>query len=101
MAGVIQRARDEGVERGIEQGIARGIERGIEQGIQESIQEVLALRFDAEEAQQLASRIGAIDDVPRLKQLHRAAIQVPSLAAFRDRLEADNGDDAPPKDPMS
>ena len=33
MAGVIQRARDEGVERGIEQGIERGIARGIEQGI--------------------------------------------------------------------
>ena len=81
-----------------QQSIERGIEQGIERGIQESIQEVLALRFDADEAQQLANRIRAIDNVLRLKQLHRAAIQAPSLAAFRDRLEADN---APPKGPMS
>ncbi len=56
-----------------------------QQGIQESIQEVLVPRFDA--ARQLAGRIGAIDEVPRLKQLHRAAIQVPSLEAFRHLLD--------------
>ena len=64
-------------------------EKGIEQGIQESIQEVLALRFQPEDTHQLASRIGLIDDVQRLKQLHRAAIQVPSLEAFRHLLDAD------------
>ena len=37
----------------------------------------------------LAARIGAIDDVPRLKQLHRAAIEAPSLEAFTDLLDAD------------
>ena len=37
----------------------------------------------------LARRIEAIDDVQRLKQLHRAAIQVPSLEAFRHLLDAD------------
>ena len=67
----------------------RAIEQGIEQGIQESIQEVLALRFQPEDTHQLASRIGLIDDVQRLKQLHRAAIQVPSLEAFRHLLDAD------------
>ena len=64
-------------------------EKGIEQGIQESIQEVLALRFQPEDTHQLASRIGLIDDVQRLKRLHRAAIQVPSLEAFRHLLDAD------------
>ncbi len=67
----------------------KAIEQGIEQGIQESIQEVLALRFQPEDTHQLASRIGLIDDVQRLKQLHRAAIQVPSLEAFRHLLDAD------------
>ena len=71
-----------------EEGIKQGIEQGIEQGIQESIQEVLALRFQPEDMHSLASRIGAIDDVQRLKQLHRAAIQMPSLAAFRRLLNA-------------
>ena len=66
-----------------------GIEQGIEQGIQESIQEVLVLRFQPEYMHPLARRIGAIDDVQRLKQLHRAAIQVPSLEAFRHLLDAD------------
>ena len=68
---------------------AKGIEQGIEQGIQESIQEVLDLRFQPEDMRPLARRIGAIDDVQRLKQLFRAAIQVPSLKAFRLLLDAD------------
>ena len=64
-------------------------EKGIEQGGREFLLEVLALRFDADAAQQLAGQIGAISDVQRLKQLHRAAIQVPSLEAFRHLLDAD------------
>ena len=63
--------------------------QGIEQGGREFLLEVLALRFQPEEARRLADRIEAIDDVQRLKQLHRAAIQVPSLEAFRRLLEAD------------
>ena len=66
-----------------------GIEQGIEQGIRESIQEVLALRFQPPAVRRLADQIAAIDEVPRLKQLHRAAIQVPSLEAFRNLLDAD------------
>ena len=57
-------------------------EKGIKQGIRESIQEVLELRFQPE-----AARLEAINDVQRLKQLHRAAIQVPSLEAFRSLLD--------------
>ena len=65
----------------------KGIKQGIEQGIRESIQEALELRFQPEAVRRLAARLGAIDDVPRLKQLHRAAIQVPNLAAFRNLLD--------------
>ncbi len=65
----------------------KGIKQGIEQGIRESIQEVLELRFQPEAVRRLASRLGDIDDVPRLKQLFRAAIQVPSLEAFRLLLD--------------
>ena len=64
------------------------LEQGIEQGIRESIQEALELRFQPEAASDpLAARLGAIDDVQRLKQLFRAAIQVPSLEAFRHLLD--------------
>ena len=76
-------------EKGIEQGIKQGIEQGIEQGLQESILDVLELRFQPEDVRRLTARIGAIDDVPRLKQLHRAAIQVSSLEAFSSLLDAD------------
>ena len=63
------------------------LKQGIEQGIRESIQEVLALRFQPEAVRGLADRLGAIDDGLRLKQLHRAAIQVPSLQAFSNLLD--------------
>ena len=65
------------------------IQRGIEQRGREFLLDVLALRFQSEEMHQLAARIGAIDDVQHLKQLHRAAIQVPSLEAFTNLLDAD------------
>ncbi len=66
----------------------KGIKQGIEQGIRESIQEALELRFQPEAASDpLAARLGAIDDVQRLKQLFRSAIQVPSLEAFRNLLD--------------
>ena len=67
----------------------QGIEQGREQVGREFILDVLALRFQPEDVQQLASRIEAIEDVQRLKQLHRAAIQVPNLEAFRHLLDAD------------
>ncbi|MYF93023.1 MAG: hypothetical protein F4184_13300 [Gemmatimonadetes bacterium] len=70
-----------------EKALKQGIEQGIEQGICESIQEVLELRFQPEAVRRLAARLGAIDDVQRLKQLFRAALQVPSLEAFRHLLD--------------
>ena len=53
-------------------------EQGREQVGREFLLDVLALRFQPEDVQRLASRIEAIEDVQRLKQLHRAAIQVPA-----------------------
>ena len=64
-------------------------EQGIEQGIQESIREALEIRFDASAAGQFAGRIAVIDDLQRLKQLLRAAVQVDDLEAFQRVLDAD------------
>ena len=47
----------------------------------------MELRFGADAAESLAAPIAAIDEVSRLKQLHRAAIQVPSLEAFRNLFD--------------
>ena len=66
-------------EKGIEQG---GRERAVE-----DLLDVLEIRFRLAASDPLADRIGAIDDVQRLKQLHRAAIQVPSLEAFSNLLD--------------
>ena len=72
-----ENAREEGIKQG-------GRERAIE-----DLLDVLEIRFALAASDPLADRIGTIDDVQRLKQLHRAAIQVPSLEAFRHLLNAD------------
>ena len=71
------------IEQGMEQGIEQGIEQGERKSTLEAIVEVLEIRFGLSTAHPLADRIAAIDDVPHLKQLHRAAIQMPTLEAFR------------------
>ena len=77
-----------GVEQGREQGIEQGREQGGRQRAIEDILEVLEIRFDLSEAHPLSTRIAAIDDLQHLKQLLRAAIQVPSLEAFQNALDA-------------
>jgi len=77
-------------EKGIKQGIKQGIEQGGRERTIEALLEVLEVRFGLAASDPLVARIEATDDVPRLKQLHRVAIQVPSLDAFRlllDRAE--------------
>ncbi|MCY3869113.1 MAG: hypothetical protein OXG87_06115 [Gemmatimonadetes bacterium] len=65
-----------------------GIEQGERKSTLEDILEVLEIRFDMYETHPLSARIAAIDDLQRLKQLHRAAIQVSSLEAFEQALDA-------------
>ena len=65
----------------------QGIEQGVKERAIEYILDVLEIRFDLHEADPLSARISAIDDLQRLKQLHRAAVQVPSLEAFRNLLD--------------
>ena len=74
-------------EKGIEQGIKQGIEQGGRERAVEDLLDVLEIRFGLSVSDPLSARIRAIDDMQRLKQLHRAAIQVPSLEAFRSLLD--------------
>ena len=76
-------------EKALEQGIEQGIERGGRERAIEDLIDVLEIRFGLAASDPLADHIGAIDDVQHLKQLHRAAIQVPSLEAFTDLLDTD------------
>ena len=68
----------------IQQFKQEGREEGIGQGIQESIQEVLEICFGMSETHPLFARIAAIEDLQRLKQLHRTA----SLDEFKRLLDA-------------
>ena len=65
-----------------------GIEQGGRQRAIEDILEVLEIRFDMPETHPLSTRIASIDDLQHLKQLHRAAIQVPNIEAFQRVLDA-------------
>ncbi len=75
-----QQSREESFEQGREQGEKRSTI--------EAILDVLEIRFDLSEAHPLSTRITAIDDLQYLKQLHRAAIQLPNIEAFQRVLDA-------------
>ena len=70
-----------------EKAIKQGIEQGGRERAIDDLLDVLEIRFELAASDPLAARLGAIDDMQRLKQLHRAAIQVPSLEAFRHLLD--------------
>ena len=50
---------------------------------------MLEIRFDPAVAGQFAARIAAIDDLQRLKQLFRSAVQGDDLEAFQRVLDAE------------
>ena len=83
-----QQSREEAREEGFEQGIEQGIEQGERRSTIEAILDVLEIRFDLSEAHPLSTRIAALEDLQHLKQLLRAAIQVPNLEAFQRVLDA-------------
>ena len=55
----------------------------------DAILDVLAIRFDPAAVDQVAGRIRVIDDLQRLKQLHRSAVQVADLDEFQHALDAE------------
>ncbi len=72
-----------------QQGIEQGIEQGGRERALEALLDVLEIRFALGAADPLAARMRSIEDLQRLKQLHRAAIQVDRLEAFQALLNAD------------
>lgn len=65
----------------------QGVEQGVRERAIENLLDVLEIRFDLDELDPLATRIADINDVQRLKQLHRAAVQVSNLEAFQRILD--------------
>ena len=67
----------------------QGIEQGGRERAIEALLDVLEIRFALDAAEPLAARVRGMEDLQRLKHLHRAAIQVESLKAFQALLDAD------------
>ena len=76
------------IEENKEQWLKQGIEQGERKSTLAGLLDVLAIRFDLPEADLLSDRLATIDDLQHLKQLHRAAVQVSSLEAFEQLLDA-------------
>jgi flagellar biosynthesis/type III secretory pathway protein FliH len=74
-------ALKEGLEKGIQKGIQKGLEKGILQKAREAILDVLDTRF-GEVPDAVRERVNALCSEPTLKELHRRAILIPSLAEF-------------------
>ena len=79
-----------GYRDGLHEEIQKGIQQGMQQGMQQSVLEALAIRqgFVPEEAQAL---IHQINDIERLRHLHREAIRANSVDDFMQILRADHG----------
>ena len=75
------------IEENKEQWIKQGIEQGKRKSALAGILDVLEIRFGLSEAHPISDRIAAINDLQRLKQLLRAAIQATSLEAFERLLD--------------
>ena len=82
-----EEAREEGLEQGLEQGIEQGIKRGERDRAIADILDVLEIRFDLRATDPLSARIAAIEDLQRLKQVLRSAVQVSSLEAFEHMVD--------------
>ena len=73
-----------------QQGIQQGIQQGAQETIRENILETLAFRLQPEGAQTFKSDLASIDDLQRLRQLFRAAMQVETPEDFTQAL-SENG----------
>ena len=70
----------------------RAHQQGIQQGVRESTREyilaALEIRLQADATQTFKPALDAIDDLQRLKQLHRAAVLAENVEDFQRALEA-------------
>ena len=70
---------------GLEQGLEQGLERGRLQGFRSDVLDVLEIRFGTVPVEVRAKVEGMHDDVA-LKSLHREAVIVESINAFKAML---------------
>ncbi len=76
------------IEYWTEKATAEAHQQGVRERALEDILEALALRLQPDAARTFKPALEAIDDLQRLKQLHRAAILADSPEDFRQALES-------------
>jgi flagellar biosynthesis/type III secretory pathway protein FliH len=81
MTTIAQEYIQEGIQLGLEQGLKQGIEN-----LQNSILDLLAIRL-GEVNEEVAERLTAVTDMPRLRQLLREAATAVTMTAFAERLD--------------
>ena len=86
---LMQSMADHYFEQGREQGIEQGIERGAHQMSIETTLNILTERFSNVDADALRTRLEAVTDLNRLKQLNLTAALAESFNAFQEALNAD------------
>ena len=69
------------LKEGLEKGIIEGRQEGLVQNAREAILDVLDTRF-GEVPDAVREQVNALCSEPTLKELHRRAILIPSLAEF-------------------
>ena len=66
----------------------RGMEQGTREILIESILENLEVRFEVGDLRRVKASLQTIETSQQLRELRRAALQVPSLEAFRQTLDS-------------
>ena len=88
---IVEYLAQEAHEQGVQQGIQQGVQQGARESTRRHILEALALRLRSEVAQTFKPTLEAIDDLQRLEQLFRAAMQAETPEEFTQALkENDN-----------
>ena len=84
---ILKEAREDAMASGIERGLERGLERGQKKCAIDLILDMLNEQFPEDEVHELEPALEEIDELDRLKQLHRRVSKVQSYEEFKKALE--------------
>ena len=85
---LIEQGKEIGIEEGREEGREEGKEIGTRESLIEGILENVEVRFKVRDLQPIRARLETIETSQKLRELRRAALEVPSLEAFGQTLNS-------------
>ena len=84
---ILKEAREDAMASGIKRGLERGLERGQKKCAIDLILDMLNEQFPDDEVHELEPVLEEIDELERLKQLHRRVSKGQSYEEFKQELE--------------